>query len=57
MAMVSSGGGVDGLTSRIDEAVRAGEIAPGVGSAAEEGMPFKVFGVDGEEEGGAEESG
>lgn len=54
MAMVSSGGGVDGLTSKVDEAVGVDEIAPGAGSAAEEGMPFKIFVVDSEEDGAEE---
>ena len=49
MATVGSAGGVDGLTSKADEAVWAGGLAPEADEAAEEGLPFRFFGVEGGE--------
>lgn len=55
MVTAESGGGVDGLASRAGKATWAGELAPGAGSAAGKDLPFKVFGVEGEQENGAED--
>ena len=49
MATAGSAGGVDGLTSKAGEAVWAGGLAPEADEAAEEGLPFRFFGVEGEE--------
>ena len=51
MPTVGSANGVDGLASRVDEALWAGDLAPEADEAAEAGLPFRVFvvGVEGEE--------
>ena len=50
MAMAVSGGGVDGLISRSGEAAWAGDVMPTADEEAEEGLPFRVFGVEGGED-------
>ena len=52
MATAGSARGVDGLTSKAEEVVWAGDLVPEADEAAEEGLPFRFFGV--EEEGGIE---
>ena len=49
MAMAVSGGGVDGLISRSGEAAWAGDLAPVADGESEEGLTFRIFGVEGEE--------
>ena len=49
MATAGSARGVDGLTSKAEEAVWAGDLAPEADEAAEEGLPLRFFGVEGEE--------
>ena len=42
--------GLDGLTSKTGKAAWAGDLTPAADEAAEEGLPFKVFGVEGGED-------
>lgn len=50
MATVVSGRGVERLASKAGEVEWAGDLTPATDGAAEEDLPFRVFGVEGEEE-------
>lgn len=50
MTAVASGEEVEHLMSEAGEAAWVDELAPGVGEEAEEGLPFIVVDVEGEEE-------